>query len=236
MGISFDGLGDEGPGFVGIKFCQECNNMLYPKEDKENRVLLYACRNCDYQQVADNNCIYVNKITHEVDELTQIVSDVVHDPTLPRTEDHTCPKCSHREAVFFQAQSRRAEVSPHPVLSSATAPGTSLGLTSPLRPRESYFDFRLATSQKRCVVAGCNLGGVAATVVDVMGARSAEGRSLGQQSAETSGVGALRRRWRSHSLSLFSLNSLRLIVGMKTSEGATLRLLRRRLSLLRDDF
>ncbi|CAF5078832.1 unnamed protein product, partial [Rotaria magnacalcarata] len=29
-------------GFVGIKFCQECNNMLYPKEDKENRILLYA--------------------------------------------------------------------------------------------------------------------------------------------------------------------------------------------------
>ena len=24
----------EGPGFVGIRFCQECNNMLYPKEDK----------------------------------------------------------------------------------------------------------------------------------------------------------------------------------------------------------
>uniref|UniRef100_A0A6M2E4E0 DNA-directed RNA polymerase subunit n=1 Tax=Amblyomma tuberculatum TaxID=48802 RepID=A0A6M2E4E0_9ACAR len=111
MGINFDGPGPgvEGPGFVGIKFCQECNNMLYPKEDKENRVLLYACRNCDYQQEADNNCIYVNKITHEVDELTQIVSDVVHDPTLPRTEDHTCPKCGHREAVFFQAQSRRAE-------------------------------------------------------------------------------------------------------------------------------
>lgn len=30
------------PGFVGIRFCQECNNMLYPKEDKENRILLYA--------------------------------------------------------------------------------------------------------------------------------------------------------------------------------------------------
>lgn len=53
-------------------------------------------------QVADNQCIYVNKITHEVDELTQIVSDVIHDPTLPRTEDHPCPKCGHREAVFFQ--------------------------------------------------------------------------------------------------------------------------------------
>ena len=33
---------EEGPGFVGIKFCQECNNMLYPKEDKENKVLMYA--------------------------------------------------------------------------------------------------------------------------------------------------------------------------------------------------
>ncbi|XP_039181000.1 DNA-directed RNA polymerase II subunit RPB9 isoform X3 [Crotalus tigris] len=41
--------------------------MLYPKEDKENRILLYACRNCDYQQEADNSCIYVNKITHEVE-------------------------------------------------------------------------------------------------------------------------------------------------------------------------
>ena len=42
---------------------QECNNMLYPKEDKENKQLLYACRNCDYKQLADNNCIYVNKVT-----------------------------------------------------------------------------------------------------------------------------------------------------------------------------
>uniref|UniRef100_A0A1A9WEV9 TFIIS-type domain-containing protein n=1 Tax=Glossina brevipalpis TaxID=37001 RepID=A0A1A9WEV9_9MUSC len=85
------------------------NNMLYPKEDKENKILLYACRNCDYKQEADSNCIYVNKIMHEIDELTHIVPDVISDPTLPRTEDHACPKCSHREAVFFQAQTRRAE-------------------------------------------------------------------------------------------------------------------------------
>uniref|UniRef100_A0A8C1VXZ5 DNA-directed RNA polymerase II subunit RPB9-like zinc ribbon domain-containing protein n=1 Tax=Cyprinus carpio TaxID=7962 RepID=A0A8C1VXZ5_CYPCA len=98
------------PGFVGIRFCQECNNMLYPKEDKENRILLYACRNCDYQQEADNSCIYVNKITHEVDELTQIIADVAQDPTLPRTEDHPCPKCGHKEAVFFQSHSMKAEV------------------------------------------------------------------------------------------------------------------------------
>ena len=52
----------DGPKSVGILFCIECNNMLYPKEDKENKQLLYACRNCDYKQLADNNCIYVNKV------------------------------------------------------------------------------------------------------------------------------------------------------------------------------
>ncbi|CAD5116660.1 DgyrCDS5529 [Dimorphilus gyrociliatus] len=97
------------PGFVGIKFCQECANMLYPKEDKVTQTLLYACRNCEYQEPADNPCIYVNKIEHEVDELTQIIADVIYDPTLPRTEDHPCPQCGHKEAVFFQSQTRRAE-------------------------------------------------------------------------------------------------------------------------------
>lgn len=41
--------------------------MLYPKEDKENRQLIYACRNCDHKQLAENPCIYVNKLLHEVE-------------------------------------------------------------------------------------------------------------------------------------------------------------------------
>merc|ERR1711874_892584 len=98
----------EGPGFVGIRFCQECNNMLYPKEDKENRVLLYACRNCDYRQLADSSCIYVNRIMHEVNEISNIIIDVVQDPTMPRSEDHPCPRCRHRESVFFQSDTKKA--------------------------------------------------------------------------------------------------------------------------------
>ena len=53
----------------------------------------------------ESSCIYVNKIRHEVDELTRIIADVAHDPTLPRTEESPCPVCEHREAVFFQSQS-----------------------------------------------------------------------------------------------------------------------------------
>ncbi|CAG5127381.1 unnamed protein product [Candidula unifasciata] len=98
---------NEGPGFVGIRFSEKCTILLGPREIKEEGGI--GCRNCDYQQEADNRCIYVNKIMHEVDELTQIVGDVIADPTLPRTEDHPCPKCSHREAVFFQSHSTKAE-------------------------------------------------------------------------------------------------------------------------------
>uniref|UniRef100_A0A0C9RB27 RpII15 protein n=1 Tax=Fopius arisanus TaxID=64838 RepID=A0A0C9RB27_9HYME len=52
------------------------------------------------------DCIYLSSTSSE---LTHIVADVISDPTLPRTEEHPCPKCNHREAVFFQAQTRRAE-------------------------------------------------------------------------------------------------------------------------------
>jgi DNA-directed RNA polymerase subunit M/transcription elongation factor TFIIS len=51
---------------------------------------------------------------HEVDELTQIVPDVIGDPTLPRSEDHPCPKCKHREAVFFQVRQLSLHQSPPP--------------------------------------------------------------------------------------------------------------------------
>lgn len=47
--------------------------MLYPKEDKENKLLLYACRNCDYKTEADSYCIYVNKIMHEIEWDDEIV-------------------------------------------------------------------------------------------------------------------------------------------------------------------
>ncbi|OAP06559.1 NRPE9A [Arabidopsis thaliana] len=85
-----------------MKFCRECNNILYPKEDKEQKILLYACRNCDHQEVADNSCVYRNEVHHSVSERTQILTDVASDPTLPRTKAVRCSKCQHREAVFFQ--------------------------------------------------------------------------------------------------------------------------------------
>ncbi|XP_037491751.1 DNA-directed RNA polymerases II, IV and V subunit 9A [Jatropha curcas] len=82
------------------------NNILYPKEDKKQRILLYACRNCDHQEVADNNRVYRNEVQHSVTEFTQILQDVASDPTLPRTKSVRCSACGHGEAVFLQATSR----------------------------------------------------------------------------------------------------------------------------------
>eukprot|EP00897_Mesotaenium_endlicherianum_P000700 jgi/Mesen1/10630/ME000894S10206 len=92
-----------------MKFCPECNNILYPRADKEQMVLQYACRNCEHQEVADKNCVYRNEVHHTADERTQVLQDVTADPTLPRTKAVRCAKCQHGEAVFFQATSRGEE-------------------------------------------------------------------------------------------------------------------------------
>ncbi|PVH34611.1 hypothetical protein PAHAL_8G257700 [Panicum hallii] len=93
-----------------MKFCRECNNILYPKEDRDNKVLLYACRNCDHQEVSDSNCVYRNVVDHAAGEFTQVLfEDVASEPTLPRTKSVRCAACGHGEAVFFQATARGEE-------------------------------------------------------------------------------------------------------------------------------
>ncbi|XP_066357551.1 DNA-directed RNA polymerases II, IV and V subunit 9A-like [Miscanthus floridulus] len=69
-----------------MRFCRECNNILYPKEHRRNRALYYACRSCDHQEVADSSCVYRNVVDHAAGEFTQVLfEDVASDPTLPRT-------------------------------------------------------------------------------------------------------------------------------------------------------
>ena len=33
---------------------------------------------------------------------------MIEDPTMPRSDDHPCPRCRHREAVFFQSDTKKA--------------------------------------------------------------------------------------------------------------------------------
>eukprot|EP01027_Heterolobosea_sp_BB2_P025253 GEZU01038752.1.p2 GENE.GEZU01038752.1~~GEZU01038752.1.p2 ORF type:complete len:124 (+),score=17.62 GEZU01038752.1:99-470(+) len=97
---------------MAMKFCAECNNMLYPRENKEKKVMEFRCKNCNHtegrpENDEDNsefNKVYTNTITKvSFDEKTQVPYDITKDPTLPRSRSVRCPHCQNNEAVYFQS-------------------------------------------------------------------------------------------------------------------------------------
>jgi DNA-directed RNA polymerase II subunit RPB9 len=92
-----------------MRFCPHDSSMLYPQEDKSTRSLRYACRLCRYTEASSNPMIYKNILKKEVGNvLLTVPSSVSDDPTLPRSDQVTCPSCSHHEAVFFQGDTSDA--------------------------------------------------------------------------------------------------------------------------------
>ena len=90
---------------VGLRFCQTCNSMLYPKEDKVNKKLMFACRYDNYIEEATGPVVWRQGGTSEQDQLAIVKSDVINDPTLQRSYDADCAKCGGKKAVFFQVHS-----------------------------------------------------------------------------------------------------------------------------------
>jgi len=93
---------------ITFRFCSECANMLYPRENEEKRILEFACRTCPYAEDAASSCVFRNVLNNNVGETAGVTQDVGSDPTLPRS-NKTCPKCKNEDAVFFQSQQRSAE-------------------------------------------------------------------------------------------------------------------------------
>ncbi|KFY17744.1 hypothetical protein V492_00412 [Pseudogymnoascus sp. VKM F-4246] len=93
---------------ITFRFCSECSNMLYPKEDNDTRRLQFACRTCQYSEEAISSCVFRNVLNNAVGETAGVTQDVGSDPTLPRS-NKSCPKCKAEDAVFFQSQQRSAE-------------------------------------------------------------------------------------------------------------------------------
>merc|ERR1712093_818532 len=94
---------------ASMRFCAECNNLLYPKADKIHKQLLYSCRNCDWFDEANSICVYRSELITELKETAGVTQDIATDPTLPRAQ-MKCPRCGNDEAVFYQdQQTKRAE-------------------------------------------------------------------------------------------------------------------------------
>ncbi|KAI0078059.1 hypothetical protein K474DRAFT_1683963 [Panus rudis PR-1116 ss-1] len=93
---------------ASLHFCQECNNLLYPKADPQRRIMVYACRICDYDEIGENKCVYRNDLLTVTKEQRGVVTDLPSDPTLAHS-NIVCPQCGHDDAVYFQDQSKRKE-------------------------------------------------------------------------------------------------------------------------------
>lgn len=67
---------------ITFRFCPECSNMLYPKEDPDNRQLQYTCRTCQYVDLASKTCVFRNVLNNASGETAGVTQDVASDPTV----------------------------------------------------------------------------------------------------------------------------------------------------------
>jgi DNA-directed RNA polymerase II subunit RPB9 len=74
---------------ITFRFCSECSNMLYPKEDEDNHKLQFTCRTCQYTEEATSTCIYRNVLNNAAGETAGVTQDVSSDPTVGDCSVHS---------------------------------------------------------------------------------------------------------------------------------------------------
>ncbi|CAM9120717.1 unnamed protein product [Ectocarpus fasciculatus] len=92
-----------------MRFCRECNNLLYPRENRLEKRLEFVCKLCPYVDTNEegSSCVWANELLKDSSSTLDVISsDMKNDPTLQRSSDIECPKCGYHEAVFFQQTSK----------------------------------------------------------------------------------------------------------------------------------
>lgn len=86
------------------KFCSECNNMLYPREEESEIQLYMACKVCEHFEIAESNLISFTNYKQDFDEIIDhnTAFELSSDPTLPRAENKVCIKCNGRRIVYYE--------------------------------------------------------------------------------------------------------------------------------------
>lgn len=91
---------------MSMRFCKECNNMLYAQENKDTKTLKLECKSCRYfegvdENTQENNLVYRNEVKLGQSAI-KIDPGIINDPTYARTKKVICSKCGHSEAIYFQ--------------------------------------------------------------------------------------------------------------------------------------
>ncbi|KAF2972550.1 hypothetical protein GQX73_g960 [Xylaria multiplex] len=67
---------------ITFRFCSECSNMLYPKEDEDSHKLMFTCRTCQYTEEATSSCVFRHVLNSAAGETAGVTQDVASDPTV----------------------------------------------------------------------------------------------------------------------------------------------------------
>ncbi|KAL6909182.1 hypothetical protein GGI43DRAFT_170161 [Trichoderma evansii] len=71
---------------ITFRFCSECSNMLYPKEDEDAHKLQFTCRTCQYTEDAQSTCVFRNLLNNSSGETAGVTQDVGSDPTVSTSD------------------------------------------------------------------------------------------------------------------------------------------------------
>ncbi|KHN99697.1 DNA-directed RNA polymerase, M/15kDa subunit [Metarhizium album ARSEF 1941] len=78
---------------ITFRFCSECSNMLYPKEDEDAHKLQFTCRTCQYTEEAQSTCVFRNVLNNSAGETAGVTQDVGSDPTVSCLPPVICLHC-----------------------------------------------------------------------------------------------------------------------------------------------
>ncbi|CAG9944060.1 unnamed protein product [Clonostachys rosea f. rosea IK726] len=78
---------------ISFRFCSECSNMLYPKEDEDAHKLQFTCRTCQYTEDATTTCVFRNVLNETAGETAGVTQDVGSDPTVSAFPPALCFCC-----------------------------------------------------------------------------------------------------------------------------------------------
>lgn len=91
---SYEGAdGDKKLEQITFRFCSECSNMLYPKEDEDAHKLQFTCRTCQYTEDAKSTCVFRNVLNTSAGETAGVTQDVGSDPTVSHLPPVLCYGC-----------------------------------------------------------------------------------------------------------------------------------------------
>ncbi len=91
-----------------MNFCEKCGSVLVAQKEKGGRVVL-VCRKCGFK-IKDYKPLEISENV-EKDPLDEVIIIEKNEEALPKTKT-VCPKCGHKEAVWWIQQTRSSDEAP----------------------------------------------------------------------------------------------------------------------------